>query len=307
MPPLVEPVTASSNAAGGLGSTAGAATATTTATGTSGNVYATATTSDTAGHLVTAGAGYASADVGGASTAQASVAYGGGAPSFSTSNQSVAVEMLAPTGASTSAVLAANSNINTAFGASPVFFALGELGGGHSATGTTGQSISSEIDFTADLTQLAVRHDLIVGLYGGTASGSGFSSATLDLYADGTDIVHQTFTTQSALVTYFTNHAIDLGSLASGGLSGATLSFKAVLTIPENTAGSTFDGGLIIGDPPPQEHAMVASHLALDGGAVAHSILVDNAAIHHLSSAQIADLGFEASHHFLSHAHGELA
>ena len=185
------------------------------------------------------------------------------------------METGAPNSAATSAVLSANSNISTAFGASPVFFSMGELGGAHSTSGTTAQTVTSEIDLTVDLTKLSVRHDLLVGLYNGTSTGSGFSSMSFDIYADGTDITHQTFTTLSAAKAYFTNHAIDLGSLSSGGLSGATLTLRAVMSVSENSAGSSFQGGLIFGDPPPTttEHATLVSHQILgDMGASIHSV-----------------------------------
>jgi hypothetical protein len=135
--------------------------------------------------------------------------------------------------------------------ASPSFFAIGELGGGHSSAGAGSQTMTSVLTETVDLTQLSTRGDLILGLYDGAAVGGGFTSMTFDLTADGVDVADQTFTSTSAAETYFDDDAIDLGSLASGQTLGAdTLSLTATLTITTDAAGSGFYGDLIIGDPP---------------------------------------------------------
>jgi hypothetical protein len=193
----------------------------------------------------------ATGPVNGASVGQAQVAIGGGSPAFVSSGQAVAIDTGAPNAASTSAVLSANPNISTAFGASPTFFAIEELGGAHASGGSGGsQTSKSTLILTVDLTQLSVRHDLRVGLYNPVSTGAGFTNLTLDLYADGTDVVHKAFTSVSAAKTYFTDDPLDLGSLATGPLSGNTLTVQAVLQVTTASAGSGFYAGLIIGDPP---------------------------------------------------------
>lgn len=112
-----------------------------------------------------------------------------------TSTGGVAFVTGAPNAASTSAVLSANSKIATAFGASPTFFAIGELGGGHSSLGNLSQTTTSRINETVDLTKLATRGNLILGLYNGTATGSGVTNVSFDLYADGIQVDHQVFST----------------------------------------------------------------------------------------------------------------
>jgi hypothetical protein len=182
--------------------------------------------------------------------AKAQAAIGGASASFLTSGQAVALETGGPNAASSGAVLAANHDIKVAFGSSPVFFAVGELGGGYSSGGKASQTVTSSFDETVDLTQLAKRRDLVIGLDNGTVAGSGFTSLTFDLFADGNDVIHQTFTSAAAAQSYFTDHAIDVGSLASGALSGNTLSLQATMSVTTGSAGSGFYGGLIIGDPP---------------------------------------------------------
>jgi hypothetical protein len=109
---------------------------------------------------------------------------------------------------------------------------------------------------------LAVRQDLLVGLYGGVFTGTGFHSLTFDLFADGIDEIHRVFTTAAAAKTFFTNDAIDVGSLASGPLSGNTLTLQASFSLTVSSAGSGFYGGLLIGDPPAGEGGAGAPRFA---------------------------------------------
>jgi hypothetical protein len=190
------------------------------------------------------------------------------APAFTTASEGVANVTGAPVAADTTAILSANSHISTAFGADPhpVYFAIEELGAGHSSGGGgTSQMTTSTADVTVDLTKLASRHDLIVGLYKGAAVGSGISSVAFDLYADGVDVIHKTGLTAAQAVTLFTNDAIDVGSLASGALSGNTLTLHAVLTVVSTGASSGFYGGLLIGDPPAAD-GVHAAQLTEAGG-----------------------------------------
>ncbi|MGI8841123.1 MAG: hypothetical protein ACR2F8_10155, partial [Caulobacteraceae bacterium] len=236
---------------GGTGaSKAGMATATVKAAGASGTFGAFADTSLGAGQLIRSASASAGGGVDGASTAKAQAAIGGAAAAFSSGLQAIALETAAPDGASSGAVLAANASIAAAFGASPTFFAIGELGGGYSVGGAASQTVTSEIDETVDLTKLAARQDLPVGLYDGKVKGAGFTGLTFDLYADGMDVVHQAFTSAAAAQSYFTDHPIDLGSLASGALSGNSLTLRAVLSVTSASGGSGFYGDLILGDPP---------------------------------------------------------
>ena len=87
------------------------------------------------------------------------------------------------------------------------------------------------------------------------------------------DVIHQTFSSAAAAKSFFTNHAFDLGSLASGQPLGAnTLTLHAVMSITTNVAGSGFYGDLIIGDPPgkatpaaPDGHRFIEAMAGLGG------------------------------------------
>ena len=250
-------VIARSSATGGTGGAAGAAVATATATGQSGTFGASANTDLAPGKLVQSVSSSASGSVDGTSTGYAKAAIGAASPVFSTTGQALAYETGAPTAASTKAVLTANPDISSTFGSKPVFFAVGELGGGYSVGGVSiSQTSTAEIDETVDLTKLAARKNLVIGFYNGATVGSGVSGVTFDLYADGSDILSKTFASAAAAQTWFTNNAVDLGSLAADPqLDANTLTLKAVLTVTSTSPGSGFYGDVIIGDPPPAPNA----------------------------------------------------
>jgi hypothetical protein len=178
----------------------------------------------------------------------------GGAASGDSGLQGVALETGAPNAASISSVFSANPKIAAAFGASPTIFAMAELGG--ETVGRQLKTTTSEIDETVDLTKLASRQDLVIGLYGGAIAGSDVRNITFDLYADGKDVIHQTFSSPSAAKAYFTDNAIDLGSLVVGHPLGSnTLTLRAVMSVTSGSQLTGFSGGLIIGDPPAASHA----------------------------------------------------
>jgi hypothetical protein len=203
------------------------------------------------------------APVSGTSNAQAEAAIGGSAAMFSTGEQAIATATGAPVPKGIIPVLDANSNIKAAFNhAGASYFAMGEVGGAYSSGGSGTQTDTSTINLSIDLTQLASRQDLELGLFSGTSSGSGFSSLALTVVGDGNTLVNQTFNTAAAAVAFFTNDAIDLGALSSGPLSGNTLSLTITATLTTTAAGTSFDGGFLIGDPPPAGDAAVHHNFA---------------------------------------------
>ena len=73
---------------------------------------------------------------------------------------------------------------------------------------------------------------------------------TFDLFANGVDEVHKTFTSLTEAKAFFNNQAIDLGTLGKGALSGSPLTLKATLSVTTASSGSGFYSGPINGDPP---------------------------------------------------------
>src|SRR5262249_27758721 len=153
-------------ARGGHGSTMGTAQTTLDMTGVSGAYTA---LSDTgfrdSGHLLTYGFSQVSGEVDGAGTAMTRAAFGGGIVSHSSTGEGVALPALAPNNSDTTAVLNPNANLAAAFGNSATWFSLSEVGGGFTTGGTQSQVVSTHTDFSVDLSQLATRNDLTLGMF----------------------------------------------------------------------------------------------------------------------------------------------
>jgi hypothetical protein len=159
-------------------------------------------------------------------------------------------------------VLNGNSNIKAAFNPpNASFFAIGEVGGAHTRSGSGAQTDTSAINLTVDLTKLPSRQNLELGLFNGTSAGSGFSRLTFNVVGDGHTLVNRTFNTAAAAVAFFTNDAINLGSLSSGPLSGNTLNLAITETLATTSPGSNFYGGFLVGDPPAASDAAAHQNL----------------------------------------------
>ncbi len=204
-------VTATTTAHGGAGQLAGHASAKTKAVGTSGTLSASADTASLPGQLIQSGSALAADTVDGDMSAKAKVVIGPAALDFSTTAQALATQNAAPDAATTAPVLSANANIAAAFGASPSFFAVDELGGSYAKSGgTASETTTDTIDLTVGLTQLASRQNLVAGFYGATGLGTGFSSLTFTLTGDGAQLFTETFTTLVSAENFFSDNAMDL-------------------------------------------------------------------------------------------------
>jgi hypothetical protein len=163
--------------------------------------------------------------------------------------QGVAEITAAPTDGA--AVLSANSKISSIFNGSTAFFTDGELGGSYASAGSASQTVTSTISESVDLTQLTSRGNLVMGLYGGAFTGTGFTSLTFNLTVDGVAVIsNETFNTAASAKAYFTNDAFTLGSLVTGAYSGSTLDVVATMSVVGGSVGSGFDGEIIFGDAP---------------------------------------------------------
>ncbi len=272
----------------------GAATAQSTTSGAGGTFFAKAIeTFSNSQSLVTYMKVVGTGTVDGTQVSDAKADDAADAWTFHSTGQAVAELTTDPLSASTTAVLGANPNIATAFGASPSFFAIGELGASYAESGGSGsQTVISKFKFDVNLTNLASLQDLVVGFYNPVATGPAFSSLVFTLTGDGQTLVAQTFTTVAAAEAFFTDDAMDLGSLATGPLSGGTLLLKATFSLTTTSPGSGFYGQLIIGDPPPASHfAQLAAALgSTSAGAVplpglAHASVLPTLALTHAALA----------------------
>lgn len=164
-------------------------------------------------------------------------------PGFITA-QGVALADGSPAAGSVNAVFKTNPAIKTAFGGSTAILGMGELGGAYDLGGSGTQSTSSIITFGVTLTPADLAHDLVIGLYGGSATGSGVTGVTLDVWANGTDVLHQSFASAASATAYFTNNTADLGAIT--GSEGSPLTLQVVLGVTTNAPGSGFIGGVLL-------------------------------------------------------------
>jgi len=176
---------------------------------------------------------------------------GGHALPFVSNRQGVAAITGAPDAASIDPLLAANPDIAAAF-SSPTAscFAMAELGGTHTATTGDTQTATSSVDMTIDLTKLASHDDLIVALANPLLVGS-VGRVDFTVTVDGVTIVDQSLSTSVAIVSYFTDHALDLGNIDALDQGGdSILRIGVSLTVASTVANAGFFGNILVGDPP---------------------------------------------------------
>jgi len=157
-----------------------------------------------------------------------------------------------------------HSAIETAFGASPSMFALGQLAGASAAGSTGTQTEISDLTVSVDPSELVVPGDLLVGLYGASVLGAGLTKLTFEIERGSTVLDAQSFTSVSAAQTYFSHDELNLGSVMTGLNSNGLLDLTFKLGVTEAGAGAGFSFGLLVGDPPaagsaaclPSEHPL---------------------------------------------------
>ena len=239
---------------GGGGSAPGGARAKSRAQGTSGSFSAEADSGfkgPADGLLVTAVQANASGTTDGKDKAQAKTSINATPSIVVSSGTTVAFVTGMPASASAEAVLTGNTNIKTAFGASPTFFAMTELGGEYSTGGTKPQTIAASISFDVDTTKLATKGDLIVGFYDPVSVGASFTSLVFTLEVPGgATLISKTFTSVTAANAFFTDDAMNLGAIGSGSLTGSSLNLVASITLVTSGTSQGYYFQMIAGDPP---------------------------------------------------------
>jgi hypothetical protein len=239
-------VTVGALSIGGQGAPGGGtATATATGNGASGTVGAAAgTTQNPGSHVFQAGAS-ANTDVAGTATAKALALINTQNGLTNATVNAVALVDGAPDSTVTGAVLAFNPKTAAALGipSSPTFFALAELGGKHSSTGTDVQTSDSAINFQVALTTKDDLSSLKMGLVLGSNTGTGVSNVTLDISANGTDLYTKSFTSGAAATAFFTDNPINLGFINNPLYANGTMDLRAELTV--TSTGGGFWGSLL--------------------------------------------------------------
>jgi len=83
---------------------------------------------------------------------------------------------------------------------------------------------------------------LLVGLLDPTSFGPGFTSLHFQITREGAIVEDQTFATAAAATTYFNDHVLSLGSMATGVVGTLDLSFLLEMSALDNSSrfGTTF-------------------------------------------------------------------
>jgi hypothetical protein len=238
------------------------ATATATATGATGSDDSTAVTQGVG--AVTAVSAFAQAQVGGTATTLAESNSGNqlGSSGFDgTNNNSYAFATEVPSSSLVTGILNANSNLATALGNGSVL-GLATEGASYSTTASGSRTYTSTIAWTLDTT--AVSGHLIAGLINDQSFGSGFDSLDFNVVENGTTIFDQNFTTLSAAQTFFTNHALDLGTFTSR--PNQVIDFNFSLTT--SASGTGFGAQFLLGTTGPVLTGQVVLNTGTEGVAL---------------------------------------
>jgi hypothetical protein len=236
------------NAAGGRGSTAGAATATGTAAGASGTDTATASAA-LPGGLVSSIATSASTPVTGTSVAQSEAGIGTSYAALPSSTGTVANIIGSPLAADVKTVLHGNPAAKEAFGRGSTIFALGQMAGAHTA-GHVEEQTESSTEISIASADLATPGDLTIAfLSPQTSQESGIDGVNVAVVVDGAVVVAQSFTSEASAAAFFSDNVIDLGAITS--LGAFQLNVEIDLGVSSNTPDAAFGGSFLLGQPPP--------------------------------------------------------
>jgi hypothetical protein len=143
-------------------------------------------------------------------------------------------------------VLSANPAIASADGSPPSILAMEEVGGAYGVGGAGSETTTSTLDFNALLSANDMAQDLVLGLYGGQAIGSGVTGVSLDVKANGVDLLSGSFSSGSAAAAYFSDNPVDVGSLSGPTYASGSLNLSVTMQVTSDTAGSGFYGGIIV-------------------------------------------------------------
>ena len=179
--------------AGNNDGSAGAATASLLAEGVSGHYSANASSLGSSGALSALSASV-SGDIDGAANRHAkaigfaAASFGVAVPAFSTGDQGIATEVASPSTAAVGAALADDGKIRKALGASPSYFAIGEIGGARQNGGAGSETVDEQLKMTISPGSLVNPKNLLIGFYGDKALGSGFYNLTIAVNVNGLDV-----------------------------------------------------------------------------------------------------------------------
>ena len=148
------------------------------------------------------------------------------------------------------------SDVNNAWGSAPAVEAA--LGAPANAQGLAflnaadvGGSASSALDFQSDVTftlnaGLLSSNDLQVGLLNAYGNLQGSDTVAFEIIRQGVTVFDETFSSNAALQTFFTNNVLDFGP-ENAGVTGGTLTLEFKLDLLSSSSGSNFSPNIVFG------------------------------------------------------------
>jgi hypothetical protein len=203
--------------------------ATAEGSGASGSLTSHAATSEASTQPITNLSASGSASINSSSESESSAKYGGAAPTSVTDVQSISQIVGDPSALAGDAALNANADIKSGFGASPSFYAIGELGGSYTASGTGGEVSTSSVSFTLNQAGISSGESLEFGLCNGDeVDTSGVTGISLTVRGNRTNLLSEPINSASQ----FTDNAVDLGPLGTSGTLYVDLTLLSIRMPP---------------------------------------------------------------------------
>lgn len=161
-------------------------------------------------------------------------------------DQTLAVLTGAPAAGDVMSLIGSSSAVSGAFADRPTFIGLGQLETQHSyGADSLSETSTTSAVLQADPTQIASPGDLILGLFApAVAYGANISDVHLTVIAGSLPGIDVDFSNAADAQAYFSDHAIDLGSL--GGTT-TSLHIEIALSVTATGSGSGFTSNFVLG------------------------------------------------------------
>jgi hypothetical protein len=152
-----------------------------------------------------------------------------------------------PSNSSVTSALSGNPNVTAAYNASATKTPLALLAMGFDTTisAAATQTLTTTADYSFDLGMLT-SGNLMIGLLDPGGSGPGFTSLHYTVTREGSLVEDQTFASLASALSYFDDHVLNLGAMASGVVGTLDLSISLSMDSPDNN--TSFGTTLLIAD-----------------------------------------------------------
>jgi hypothetical protein len=152
-----------------------------------------------------------------------------------------------PMAGDVSSALISDPNVTAAYNASVTHSPLALLAMGLNTTNTTTPTPSLDVSASYSFNlEMLTSGNLMIGLLDPTSSGPGFTSLHFTVSREGGLVEDQTFASLASALSYFDDHVLDLGAMASGVVGTLDLSIGLSMISPDNN--TRFGATLLIAD-----------------------------------------------------------